>query len=77
MRSLSGEYHRCTYDLHAGLSSVQVPDFDQLPLIGMAATLAIHLKGLGEVPYELLRRGDSSIYSLRLHTSSVSIREHP
>lgn len=44
------------YDLHAGLASLAVPEFDQLALIGMAATLAVHLKGLGDVEYEVLRK---------------------
>lgn len=61
---MSRETVEFAYDLHAGLSSVQVPDFDQLPLIGMAATLAIHLKGLGEVPYELLRRVSDHFMSI-------------
>jgi len=44
------------YDLHAGLSLLQVPDFDDLQTIGMATTLAIHIKGLGEIEYEVLRK---------------------
>jgi hypothetical protein len=44
------------FDLHAGLSAHQVPEFDDLHTIGMAATLAIHIKGLGEIDYEVLRK---------------------
>ena len=44
------------FDLHTGLSSYDVPEFDDLKLIGMAATLAIHIKGLGEIPYEVMRK---------------------
>lgn len=44
------------YDLHAGLASLQVAEFDDLQVIGMAATLAIHVKGLGEIEYEVLRK---------------------
>jgi hypothetical protein len=44
------------YDLHAGLASHQIADFDDLHTIGMAATLAIHIKGLGEIEYEVLRK---------------------
>lgn len=44
------------YDLHSGLSAHQVPEFDDLHRIGMAATLAIHIKGLGEIDYEVLRK---------------------
>jgi hypothetical protein len=44
------------YDLHTGLAAHQVPEFDDLHKIGMAATLAIHIKGLGEIEYEILRK---------------------
>ncbi len=44
------------YDLHAGLSALQVPEFDDLQTIGMAATLAIHIKGLEDIDYEVLRK---------------------
>lgn len=44
------------YDLHAGLSSLQVSDFDDLQTVGMAATLAVHIKGLGEIDYDVLRK---------------------
>ena len=35
---------------------MQVSEFDDLQTVGMAATLAIHVKGLGEIDYELLRK---------------------
>src|SRR5258708_37509849 len=44
------------YDLHAGLSALQVPEFDDLQTIGMAAILAIHIKGLEDIDYEVLRK---------------------
>jgi hypothetical protein len=44
------------YDLHAGLAFLHVPEFDDLQVIGMAATVAIHIKGLGEIDYEILRK---------------------
>lgn len=44
------------FDLHAGLSSFQIPELDDLTTLGMAATLAIHLKGLAQVEYEVLRK---------------------
>lgn len=40
------------HDLQLGLSRVSVPEFDQLPLVGMAAILAIHIRGLGEIDYQ-------------------------
>ncbi len=53
---MSRETAEFAYDLHAGLSALTIPEFDQLQVIGMAATLAVHLKGLGEVDYEVLRK---------------------
>lgn len=44
------------HDLHSGLSSHQITEFDDLHTIGMAATLAIHIRGLGEIEYEVLRK---------------------
>jgi hypothetical protein len=35
------------YDLHSGLASHQIPEFDDLHVVGMAATLAVHIKGSG------------------------------
>jgi hypothetical protein len=44
------------YDLHTGLALHQVAEFDELHTIGMAATLAVHIKGLPEVEYDVLRK---------------------
>jgi hypothetical protein len=44
------------YDIQSGLGSIDVPDFDQMRTMGMAATLAIHIRGLGEIDYEILRK---------------------
>lgn len=44
------------YDLQAGFASLQVSEFDDLTLVGMAANLAVHIKGVGEIPYEVLRK---------------------
>ena len=44
------------FDLHAGLASHRVSEFDDLRLVGMAATLSIHIRGLGEIDYEVLRK---------------------
>jgi hypothetical protein len=35
---MSRETAEFAFDLHSGLSTVQVPEFDQLQIIGMAAT---------------------------------------
>ena len=61
---MSGQTAEFAFDLHAGLASLQVPEFDQLPLIGMAATLAIHIKGLGDIDYEVLRKVSDHFMSI-------------
>jgi hypothetical protein len=61
---MSRETAEFAYDLHAGLSALTIPEFDQLQIIGMAATLAVHLKGLGEVDYEVLRKVSDHFMSI-------------
>lgn len=61
---MSRETAEFAYDLHAGLSSLQVSEFDQLPIVGMAATLAIHIKGLGDIEYEVLRKVSDHFMSI-------------
>jgi hypothetical protein len=61
---MSLEVAEFAYDLHAGLSAYQVPEFDDLQKIGMAATLAIHVKGLGEIEYEVLRKVSDHFMSI-------------
>jgi hypothetical protein len=61
---MSRDIAEFAYDLHAGLSAHQVPEFDDLHSIGMAATLAIHIKGLGEIDYEVLRKVSDHFMSI-------------
>lgn len=44
------------HDLQIGIARTSIPDFQQLPFIGMASILAIHIKGLGEIDYGILRQ---------------------
>lgn len=44
------------HDLEVGLARKSVPEFDQLPTIGMAAKLALNIKGLGEIDGPVLRQ---------------------
>ena len=44
------------HDLQIGLARKSVPEFDQLPLIGMAAKLAMNIRGLGEIDASVLRQ---------------------
>lgn len=61
---MSRQIAEFAYDLHAGLAAAQVPEFDDLNLVGMAATLAIHIKGLGEIEYEVLRKVSDHLMSI-------------
>ena len=53
MQKAIAEY---AFDLHTGFAAHRVSEFDDLRLIGMAASLAIHIRGLGEIDYEVLRK---------------------
>lgn len=53
---MTREIAELAYDLHSGLSNLQITEFDDLHTIGMAGTLAVHIKGLGEIDYEVLRK---------------------
>lgn len=58
---MSKKIAELSFDLQSGLSAYDVPDYDDLKTVGMAATLAIHIKGLGEIEYSVLR-GVSAYY---------------
>lgn len=44
------------HDLQVGLARKSVPEFHQLPLVGMAAKLAINIRGLGAIDANVLRQ---------------------
>ena len=44
-----------SFDLQVGLEGADVPEYDSAKLLGMAAVLAINLRGLGEVEYRVLK----------------------
>lgn len=52
------------FDIQSGLGSIDVPDFDQMRTMGMAATLAIHIRGLGEINYEILRKVSNHYFNI-------------
>lgn len=60
-----------SYDVQAGLGRIDVPDFDRLRTMGMAATLAIHLRGLQEIEFEVLRKVSDHFFSI----PSYALRE--
>src|SRR4051794_13488139 len=46
---------RC-HDITVSLADMQVSDLDKIVLIGMAVRLALHLRGVIVVPYDLLKQ---------------------
>jgi hypothetical protein len=44
------------HDLQSGLAQTRVPQFDRLPIVGMASIVALHVRGLGEISYDILRQ---------------------
>lgn len=44
------------HDLEVGLARQSIPEFESLPVIGMAAKLALNLRGLGEIDAAVLRQ---------------------
>lgn len=44
------------HDIQVGLARKSVPEFDQLPIIGFAAKLALNIRGLGEIDAQVLRQ---------------------
>lgn len=52
------------YDIQSGLGNIDVPDFEQMRTMGMAATLAIHIRGLGEIEYEILRKVSDHYFNI-------------
>jgi len=61
---MSKEIAEIAFDLHAGGSAMVIPEYDDLQKIGMAATLAVHIKGLGDIPYEVLRKVSDHYFSI-------------
>jgi hypothetical protein len=52
------------HDLQLGIARTSIPDFQQLPLIGMASILAIHIRGLGEIDYGVLRQVSDHFFDI-------------
>src|SRR5690606_8133014 len=44
------------FDIQTGLGRTDASEFDRLRTVGMAGTLDIHIRGLGEIQYEVLRK---------------------
>jgi hypothetical protein len=44
------------HDLEVGLARQSIPEFESLPIVGMAAKLALNIRGLGELDAAVLRQ---------------------
>ncbi|WP_065187877.1 hypothetical protein [Shewanella woodyi] len=53
-----------SHDIQSGLGSTDIPDFDRLRTMGMAATLAMHLRGMPEIDYNVLRKVSDFYFSI-------------
>jgi hypothetical protein len=61
---------RC-HDVTVSLDGKQVGDFEQLVIVGMAVRLALHLRGVPVVPYDLLRQ--IALHLLKIPTTSLQL----
>lgn len=61
---MSKEIAEFAYDLHAGLSTYKITEFDDLNVIGMAAAMSVHIKGLGEIDFEVMRKVSDHLMSI-------------
>lgn len=62
-----------SYDIQSGLGNMDVPDFDSMRTMGMAATLAIHLRGLPEIEFEVLRKVSDYFFSIPSYALKESL----
>jgi hypothetical protein len=44
-----------SHDISVGLGNKVVPDFETLPQLGQMVRLALHIRGLARVEYDILR----------------------
>ena len=45
---------RC-HEIQTGLGRTEVPEFEQIVLVGMAVRLALHIRGLPTIPFETVK----------------------
>ena len=60
---------RC-HEIQTGLGRTEVPEFEQIVLVGMAVRLALHIRGLPAISFELLKL----VASYYLQIPPVAIR---
>ncbi len=61
---MSTKLAELAHDLQTGLGRTSIPDFDRLPIIGMASILALHIKGLGAIDYNVLRQVSDHFFDI-------------
>lgn len=54
---------RC-YEIQTALGSTEIPEFEDLVLVGMAVKLALHIQGLALIDYEILKLVASSLLEI-------------
>lgn len=59
---------RC-HEIQTGLGTTEVPDFDTLTTIGMAVRLALHIRGLPAIPFEVLKLVAYHFLGISLHAT--------
>lgn len=60
----SKQMSELAYDIQSGLGRMDVPDFDSMRQMGMAASLCIHLRGLPEIEYDVLRKVSEHFFNI-------------
>ncbi|WP_141395819.1 hypothetical protein [Sphingomonas spermidinifaciens] len=51
-------------DIQTGIGAFEVGDFDDLRMLGMAASLAVQIRGLPEIEYPVLARVSDSLFNI-------------
>lgn len=59
---------RC-HEIQVGLGTTEVPEFDQLSLVGMAVRLALHIRGLTAIPFEVVKLVGYHYLDISLHAT--------
>jgi hypothetical protein len=62
------------FDLQVGLEGIDVPEYDVAKTIGMAAVLAVNLRGLPEIQYGTLRLVASRLFHIRSDVLDTILR---
>jgi hypothetical protein len=63
---------RC-HEIQVGLGTTEVPEFDQLTLVGMAVRLALHIRGLAAIPYEVVKLVGYHYLDISVHATQAVV----